>query len=100
MKRHNNKDPYSTNQEGSPAEEMSESAEVEAKEPPGEHELDMHHETLMKAEKIKSDKGLMKHLRPHMAMKMKHMKGVMGIAVQPVKITSIDGLRAKEKTLK
>ena len=95
-----NKDSYSTNVEGSPAEEMAESASVEAKEPPGEHELDMHHETLMKAEKIRGDKHIMKHLMPHMAKKMAHMKNLMGAVGAPAeKITSIDGLKAKAKSM-
>lgn len=97
------KDMYSTNVEGSPAEEMAESASVEAKEPPSEHELDMHHETLMKAQKIQKDPHIMKHLRPHMAMKMSQMKGVMKSAgakePMPAKITSIDGLKDAYKKL-
>jgi len=81
------------------AEEMSEPASESAKEPPAEHELNMHHETLMKAEQIKNDPHIMKHLKPHMEMKMKHMKQVMGEHSMPEKITSIEGLRKKEKTL-
>lgn len=88
------KDKFSTNVEGSPAEEMRESAAMEAKEPPNEHELDSHHDTLMRAEKIKNDPHIMKHLKPHMEKKMGHMKSVMG-----EKITSTDGLRKKEKSL-
>lgn len=67
---------------------------------PSEHELDMHHDTLLKAEGIKANAPLMKHLKPHMAKKMGQMKAVMGEApAAPKPITSIDGLKAKAKTL-
>lgn len=93
------KDKYSTNVEGSPAEEMSESHAEEMKEAPSEHELDMHHDTLMKAESIKSNPHIMKHLEPHMAKKMGHMQKL-GIQAPAGKITSVDGLKAKAKSMK
>lgn len=88
------KDMYSTNVEADAEELMDDTG----KEAPAEHELDMCCETMMKAEKIKGDARMMKHLRPYMAEKMKHMKGVMGEEA-PSKITSIEGLKAKAKTL-
>lgn len=75
--------------EGSAMEEKMESPADEAKEAPSEHELDMHHDTLMKAEAIKGNPHIMKHLGPHMAKKMGHMQ----------KITSIEGLKAKAKSM-
>lgn len=97
--------------EGSAQEEMAESPAEEAKEPPSEHELDMHHDTLMKAESIRSDKHLMKHLQPHMQKKMQHLKmavnknpaGNVGMPEHEApdgKITSIEGLKKKEKSMK
>lgn len=77
--------------EGSAAEEAAESPAEEAKEPLQDHELDMHHDTLMKAEAIKGNPHIMKQLKPHMEKKMGHMK----------KITSMDELKkvAKEKSM-
>lgn len=85
--------------EGSPMEEKMESAEEERKEPPTEHELDMHHKTLMDAESIRGDAHIMKHLKPHMEKKMGHMKKVMGMKEKASPITSLEGIRAKEKSL-
>jgi len=73
--------------EGSPEEEMTEPASEEAKEPLSEHELDMHHDTLMKAEAVKGNPHIMKQLKPHMAKKMGHMQ----------KITSLDALKEHVK---
>lgn len=75
--------------------ENAESGAEEHKEPPSDHELDMHYETMMKAEHIKNDPHIMKHLKPHMEKKMGHMKKIMG----GEKITSIDGLKKKAKEL-
>lgn len=93
------KDMYSMNVEGSPAEEMAESKSEEMKEAPSEHELDMHHEALMKAEGIKANAHLMKHLEPHMAKKMEHMKKLMPMAPAKEKIKSIDGIKEAYKKL-
>jgi hypothetical protein len=81
----------STMVEGSPEEEMSEPKSEEMKEPLSEHELDMHHDTLMKAEAIKGNPHIMKQLKPHMVKKMGHMK----------KITSLEDLKmvAKKKMM-
>lgn len=87
--------------EGSPAEEHAESAEQERMEMPTEVELDKHHKTLMDAQAIKDNPALMAHLKPHMEKKMKHMKGVMGVKDRKSggPITSIEGLKAKGKSL-
>lgn len=88
-----------TGVEGSPSHEASESAAVEKAEPPSEHELDMHYETMMKAQKIKKDPHIMKHLGPHMDKKMEHMQSMMGEhSAKP--ITSIQGLKDKYKKMK
>lgn len=63
------------------------------KESPSEHELDMHHDTLMKAASIKGDEHLMKHLKPHMHKKMKHMKEMMDDGEEGTKATGLDKLR-------
>lgn len=81
--------------EGSAQEEMLESPSEEAKEP-SEHELDMHHDTLMKAASIKGDESLMKHLKPHMHKKMKHMKDMMDDGTDSGK-TGLDKLRETAK---
>lgn len=92
----------STNVESTIGEELDAKQEAgdEAGEPPSESDLDMAHDCLMKAEKIKSDNAMMKHLKPHMAMKLKHLKGALGKVDKPEPIKSTDGLRAKEKTIK
>lgn len=42
-----------------------------------EHELDMHHRTLMDAEAVKGNAHIMKQLKPHMEKKMGHLKKIM-----------------------
>jgi hypothetical protein len=42
-----------------------------------EHELDMHHRTLMDAEAVKGNPHIMKQLQPHMEKKMGHLKKIM-----------------------
>lgn len=61
------------------------------KEAPSEHELDMHYDSLMKAEAVKGNPHIMKHLKPHMEKKAGHIK----------KITSIDELKkvVKQKSM-
>lgn len=60
--------------------QIIESADEDAKEPPSEHELDMHHKTLMDAEAVQGNPHLMKHLKPHMEKKMGHMEKIMSLA--------------------
>jgi len=99
--------------EGQPANPEGESAEEERKEKPTVHELDMHHRTLVDAEEIRNDPHIMKHLVPHMqkkatALKMAMNKSPAGSAMampdddtgkQADKITSVDGLRKKYKSM-
>lgn len=58
---------------------------------PDEHELDMHMNDILRAEGVKANHKIMKHLKPHMEKKMEQMK----------KITSIDELKrvAKQKSM-
>lgn len=58
------------------AEKRSDGQEA-AESHPSEAELDGHHDTLVKAEKIRADQGLMKHLGPHMEKKLAHAKSAM-----------------------
>lgn len=44
---------------------------------PSDAELDSHHETLSKAEKIKADKHMMKYLVPHMQKKISHSQSAL-----------------------
>lgn len=67
-----------------------------------DHMLDSHHETLMKAEAIKNNPHIMKHLRPHMENKMAEMKKVAGLNDEKPagkKHMSLDDMKAKAKTL-
>jgi hypothetical protein len=66
--------------EGSPTHESAETGDMEHAEPPSEHELDMHYETLMKAEAVKGNGNIMKHLGPHMEKKKGHIKKITSIA--------------------
>lgn len=86
--------------EGSPKEEMSESPAMEAKEAPGEHELDMHMNDLMKAHKIQSNKDLMPHVAKHMAKHAKAMSAMAGdMAPSNAPASSMDDLKAKKKKM-
>lgn len=99
MKKHkaSKGDKYSTNVDATAAEAVAskklEGPRVEGVEDDGEklsdHELDMHHDCLMKAEAVKGNPNIMKQLGPHMEKKMGHMQ----------KITSIAGLKAKAKAM-
>ena len=66
--------------EGSPEHESAESGAMEHAEPPSEHELDMHYDTLMKAEAVKGNPHIMKHLKPHIAKKSTAHKKIESIA--------------------
>lgn len=77
------------------AEKRSDGQEAAESHIPTEHELDSHHDTLVKAEKIRADHGLMKHLGPHMEKKMAHAKAAMkGMAVGK---EDFDGMKARAK---
>lgn len=78
---------------------VMDTASEEAKEPMSEHELEMHHDTLMKAEHIKSQPHVMKQLKPIMEKKMGHMKSLMSEGYGGEKIDSIEKLKhaAKKK---
>lgn len=93
------KDKYSVHWDGS--EECDESMmhpTPKGKTEPGlpDHILDNHHDTMMKAEAIKANPHIMKHLGPHMAKKAEQMKKV---ADSHAPVKSMDELKAKAKKI-
>lgn len=64
-------------------------AAVDKDEAPSDADLDMHYETLMKAESIKGDDAIMKYLDPHMQKKFKTMKKMMGSNKKPKSIKEL-----------
>jgi hypothetical protein len=93
------KDKYSVHWDGSEDEHHGEVLAKPAGQEKGlpEHILDQHHETMMKADAIKANPHIMKHLMPHMEKKMAAMKKTMG---EHEKITSIDQIKEKSKKMK
>lgn len=89
------KDMTSTNVESTDNEQMEmKKAEGAAAAIPSDQELDDHHSILMKAEGIKANKGLMKHLQPHMQKKLAHAKAALGKAAEPKKkFKSLDDVK-------